>query len=159
MTIDTTLFVAAGKPRRRIVERATVAASPEQVFDALTTAAGIRFFNGIDANVELRIGGRYEWLFDMSQPEGLRGGEGCQILAYLPSSMLAFSWNAPPHLADVRGLRTWVVVMLCPSGASTDVELTHLGFGEGAQWDECFSYFGAAWPRVLEVLTRHFGPT
>lgn len=156
MSIDTDLFVTSGKPRRRVVHRRVVNATPERVFDTLTTSEGLRFFNGIDSNVELAIGGRYEWLFDPSQPEGQQGGEGCQILAYLPSSMLAFSWNAPPHLDEVRGLRTWVVVQLREAEGGTEVELTHLGFGESEQWDECFTYFEAAWGRVLEVLAAAF---
>ncbi|MCA9604088.1 MAG: SRPBCC domain-containing protein [Myxococcales bacterium] len=156
MGIDTDRFVAKGAPRRRIVHRATLAAPPERVFDTLTTAEGIRFWNGIDANVELEIGGRYEWLFDRSVPEGQQGSEGCQILAYVPSSMLAFSWNAPPHLARVRENRTWVVMTFAARGASTDVELTHLGFGEGEEWDACFDYFEAAWRRVLDSLAATF---
>lgn len=156
MAIDTDLFVAKGKPRRRIVHRATLAAPPDRVFDTLTTAEGIRFWNGIEANVELEIGGRYEWLFDRSMPEGQQGGEGCQILAYVPSSMLAFSWNAPPHLAEARRKRTWVVMTLAETEGGTDVELTHLGFGEGEEWDACFDYFDAAWGRVLAMLGAHF---
>lgn len=155
MAIDTDLFVARGTPRRRIVHRALLAAPPERVFDTLTTAEGIRFWNGIDANVELAIGGRYEWLFDPSMPEGQRGGEGCQILAYAPPSVLAFSWNAPPSMPEARTKRTWVVMTFTRVDAGTAVELTHLGFGEGAEWDECFAYFDRAWGRVLDALGAH----
>jgi len=156
VTIDTSRFVAEGEPRRRLAHSALVDAPVEDVWETLTTSEGIRFFNGIDSRVELRIGGRYEWLFDAEAPEGQRGAEGCQILAYLPPTMLAFSWNAPPHLDEVREKRTWVVVQLSRVETRTRVELTHLGFGEGEQWDQCFDYFGAAWDRVLEVLRDSF---
>ena len=157
MSIDTSLFVASGAPRRRIVHRAVLAAQPDAVFERLTTSEGVRFFNGIDSRIELRIGGAYEWLFDASAPQGQKGGEGCQILAYLPGEMLTFSWNAPPHLPEARGKRTWVVILLSRLGDQTELELSHLGFGEGEQWDECFHYFEAAWGRVLEELGKSFG--
>src|SRR5262249_29821112 len=41
------------------------------------------------------------------------------------------------------------------------VTLSHLGWGEGGQWDEAFKYFDNAWGRVLANLEKRFaeGPT
>ncbi len=60
----------------------------------------------MDSNIELKIGGTH----DASAAVGSQDGEGCQILAYLPPRMRAFSWNAPPHLPEPRK-RTWVVLL------------------------------------------------
>jgi hypothetical protein len=35
---------------------------------------------------------------------------------------------------------------------STRIRLTHLGFGEGPQWDETLAYFDKAWEFVLTRL-------
>jgi hypothetical protein len=72
--------------------------------------------------------------------------------------MLTFSWNAPPHLAEARAQRTVILLRLRPDShdAGTRVELTHLGWGDGGQWDEAFDYFDAAWGRVLERLAAYF---
>jgi uncharacterized protein YndB with AHSA1/START domain len=42
------------------------------------------------------------------------------------------------------------------AGAATRVELTHLGWGSGGQWDEAREYFDAAWGRVLGRLEDFF---
>ncbi len=53
-------------------------------------------------------------------------------------------------------IRDRVVVELTPSpGApetSTDVTLTHLGFGPEPHWTETRQYFQKAWPYVLGQL-------
>jgi hypothetical protein len=36
----------------------------------------------------------------------------------------------------------------------TRVRLTHLGFGEGEEWDETYAYFEDAWSRVLGLMAR-----
>ena len=38
----------------------------------------------------------------------------------------------------------------------TLVRLTHLGFGEGDEWDAVFAYFERAWGTVLRRLARRF---
>ena len=66
---------------------------------------------------------------------------------------MSFSWNAPPDQAESREKNTWVVVELEPlDGGSTQVRLTHLGFGDAAHWDETYDYFGKAWSFVLQQM-------
>jgi uncharacterized protein YndB with AHSA1/START domain len=125
----------------------------EAVWAAWTTPDGIKSFFSRYCNVDLHPDGRYEILFSLDAPEGQRGSEACRILALQPPGMLSFTWNAPPHLAEVRGQYTHVVVRLQPIGPErTKVTLTHDGWGEGAQWDEAFHYFEHAWGDV--VLAR-----
>jgi hypothetical protein len=48
-----------------------------------------------------------------------------------------------------------VVVELDQAGeGSTRVRLTHLGFGEGPQWDGTLAYFESAWGYVLDLMAR-----
>ncbi|MEM8835057.1 MAG: SRPBCC domain-containing protein [Planctomycetota bacterium] len=103
----------------------------------------------LDANIELAIGGAYEWLWD-----GETGSNGCQVLSFVPNRMISFSWNAPPG-HESRDLRTWVVVEFEESEGGTRVRLTHLGFGDEAHWQETKAYFQKAWPHVLDQFAKN----
>lgn len=142
---------------RTIKKEITIAAPAHDVWQAWTTEAGALTFFAPKANVELKLGGRYEMLFDLDAPPGSQGGEGLKILSYLPEEMLSFEWNAPPHLPNVRGERTWVVIQLAAQSDSTTLlKLTHLGWGQGQEWDQAFAYFMQAWQIVLGRLAHRF---
>ena len=130
----------------------------DAVWDAWTTAGGVRSFFAPDCKVELRVDGPYEMFFDLEAPPGKRGGEGMRILAFQPGRMLSFTWNAPPDLPNVRGHKTHVVVRMQPiDSGRTRVILTHDGWGEGEEWDKAFAYFTRAWTEiVLPRLVRRF---
>lgn len=154
--IDTSLFIASGADLRLFVKTAEIDAPASAVFGAWATPEGwLRVYDRPEcaANIDLRIGGRYEWLFD-----GEVGSNGCQVLSYIPDRMITFSWNAPPTQPETRARRTWVVVELeSLAGDRTRVTLTHLGFGEGPAWDETRDYFFAAWDAVLARMGEKLG--
>lgn len=134
----------------------TVAASIDDVWEAWTTEAGLTAFLAHTVSAELRVGGPFEALFDTEQPPGLQGSEGCRVLSYLPKTMLSFDWNAPPAYPDVREERTWVVVQFEEAADGVRVTLSHLGWGDGRDWDAVFGYFEQAWSLVLARLQRRF---
>jgi len=143
--------------QKKIQKEVTVAAPVTEVWRAWTTQEGVLTFFARRANVELKIGGRYEMLFNPDEPPGLQGGEGLKILSYLPQEMLSFTWNAPPQYPTVRDQHTWVVVQFEPMDADTTrVKLTHLGWQTGDEWDQVFGYFMRAWEVVLGRLQYHF---
>jgi uncharacterized protein YndB with AHSA1/START domain len=147
--IDTNLF-AADSPTRSFVREVTIAAPVAEVYAAWSD--GERFVQAYDpdrpelkANIDLAIGGRFEWLWD-----GKMGSNDCQVLSFIPDRMISFSWNAPPDQVDSRAKRTWVVVEFeATDSGGTHVRLSHLGFGSAAHWDETYEYFQAAWPVVF----------
>ncbi|MEZ0327218.1 MAG: SRPBCC domain-containing protein [Fimbriimonas sp.] len=148
---------AEPKVERAITLSTTVNATPAQAWRAWTTKEGLREFLGADAAIELRLGGRYEFLFDPSQPVGLQGGEGNQVLAYIPEKMLSFTWNAPPKFPDMRTQRTFVVVTFTPEGkGKTRIDLRQGGWKDGKSWDAVYDYFTNAWPMVLGACKSHF---
>jgi uncharacterized protein YndB with AHSA1/START domain len=153
--IDTSLFVADGSDLRAFSLSAIVAAKPAQVFASFTQPTELVKFFGSKHNVELKVGGSYEILFE--HEDGAIGSNGCQVLSYVPDRMLSFSWNAPPQYPDERDLRTWVTILVAHHGdGGCEIELHHSGFGQGGNWDEVHDYFHAAWGRVLEWLAaRH----
>jgi uncharacterized protein YndB with AHSA1/START domain len=154
--INTEMFAASGPDVRSFVKETTIDAPVAAVYAAWTDSAA--FLKAYDpsrpemaANIELAIGGPYEWLWD-----GRIGSNGCQILSYIPNRMVSFSWNAPPDQPESRARHTWVVVELAAVGeGSTHVTMTHLGFGTEPHWDETFEYFGKAWPHVLAQLKQN----
>jgi len=156
--IDTTLFDASGRVTDAIDKTIEVAATPGALFDAWTTSEGLRSWLGIGSRIELRIGGAYEWVFLEDAAPGGQGSEGCQVLAYVPDEMLAFSWNAPPEIPFARARRAWCVLTLRPTAAGTQVRLQHLGFGTEGDWPMVRPYFDRAWGRVLDRLAEHFKP-
>lgn len=149
--IDPALFDASGAELRTLEKTATINASAQRVFDAWATGEGWAtiFPQPATANIDLAIGGRYEWLFD-----GQTGSNGCQILSYIPGRMISFTWNAPPTIPETRDRRTWVVVEIEPvDDASCTLRLTHLGFGEGEAWDKTLAYFDQAWSGVMRYMS------
>jgi uncharacterized protein YndB with AHSA1/START domain len=145
---------------RLLLKTATVAAPPAEVWNAWTTKEGLEGFLCPQATVELRPGGPYEILFLLDAPEGQRGCEGCQIVAFEPEEWLSFTWNSPPSLPEVRELKTNVVVELSEveAGAATKVRLLAIGWGSGESWVASHQYFDKAWSAVLNSLATHFDP-
>ncbi|MEM1329951.1 MAG: SRPBCC domain-containing protein [Planctomycetota bacterium] len=153
--IESRLFPGGGPDPRGIQFERVIHAPKDRVFAAWSDGPSFKAAFGPEreelvANIDLMIGGRYEWLFD-----GETGSNGCQVLSYLPGRMISFSWNAPPQFDEARAMRTWVVVECEPVDAeSTRVRLTQLGFGEGKQWDDTREYFSTAWPTVLRIMSE-----
>jgi len=133
-----------------------VPAPIDEVWAAWTTQAGAEGFFAPRCRIDPRPGGAYEMLFDLEAPAGQQGGEGMIILAMQPPAMLSFTWNAPPHLPQVRSQMTHVTVRLEPLGPrETRVRLEHDGWGEGGEWDAARAYFDRAWGEVVLPRLRH----
>jgi len=144
-------------PDRVLEKQAVVRAAVSQVWEAWTTEDGIRSFFAPACNVDLRVDGPFEILFDPGAEPGKRGAEGCRILAFQPGKMLAFTWSAPPHLAEARKQWTHVVLRFKEvDPGSTRVTIRHDGWGEGGEWDQAFDYFDTAWDTVLRWLQYRF---
>jgi uncharacterized protein YndB with AHSA1/START domain/uncharacterized protein YciI len=150
---------SAGGVRKDTIEKRVALDAPRrQVWEAWTTAAGLKSFFAPHVNVELRVGGPFEIFFAPPEsPAGLRGAEGCRVLAFSPEEMLAFSWNAPPGFPEIRPQRTQVVLFFEDGeGGGTRLRLVNHGYGEGEQWDAVFEYFDLAWTHVLDNLEKSF---
>lgn len=149
--------LAAPEVSKAAIEvEAQVQRGREEVYRLWTTQEGLKSFLGVESTVDLRIGGPFELYFAPDAPAGQRGAEGCRILSYVPGRMISFTWNAPPKFPAEREQRTWVVVEFIEMDEKrTRVRLSHMGFGEGGNWEDVRKYFAAAWPNVLGALARH----
>ena len=137
-------------PDRIITGEVIVDAPVSDVWKAWTTEEGIKSFFAPACRIELGVDGSYEMIFLPDGEPGQRGGEGVRFLAIQPEKMLSFTWNAPPHLAEVR--KQWTHVVLRFSGVDggrTRVTLRHDGWGEGDEWDQAFAYFERAWLKIV----------
>jgi uncharacterized protein YndB with AHSA1/START domain len=143
---------------RVIRSEVAVEAGLDEAWDAWTTEEGIRSFFAPACNIDIRVGGPYEIFFDPDAEPGKRGADGVTIMAIEPKRMLAFTWNAPLHLPNVRKQWTHVVIRLRPiDDGHTLVAIYHDGWGEGEEWDQAFEYFVRAWnDLVLPRLVRRF---
>ena len=137
-------------PDRVIREEVIVEASVDAAWEAWTSEEGIKTFFAPACNVDLRIDGLYEILFTPDAEPGQRGAEGMRIMAFQPKKMLAFTWNAPHDLPNVRDQLTHIVIRLSelPEGRIR-VTIAHDGWGEGEEWDRAFAYFVRAWKDVV----------
>jgi uncharacterized protein YndB with AHSA1/START domain len=153
------LLPAVGAPaeERALRKEALVAAPVPEVWKAWTTSEGIQGFFAPEAIVEPRPGGRFSIHFNPYAKDGLKGADDMRVLAVQPERLLSFTWNAPPHLPEARGQRTVVIVRLEPAAENkTQVRLTHVGWGDGGQWDQTYNYFDKAWGNVLAALQKRF---
>jgi hypothetical protein len=87
----------------------------------------------------------------------MKGADDMRFMALQPKKMISFDWNAPPHLAEARQQRTFVVVRFYPvDDKTTRVTLHHAGWGDGGEWDKTYAYFDRAWGNVLGNLKKRF---
>jgi uncharacterized protein YndB with AHSA1/START domain len=141
----------------KIVKKVTCPISQKQMWDKWTTHEGLLTFFGLDNKIELRVGGSFEIYFLMSNPQGLRGSEGCKVISIIPYDLFSFNWNAPPEYKTIRehSHQTIVLLEFMELGImQTSVKLTHFNWLDGDDWLEVYQYFDKAWERVLENLKR-----
>lgn len=154
-----TYNVGSGNANMSILKKEISVRAPlDDVWHAWTTADGLQFISG-KSNVELRIGGPYEWFLDLDPDDhGKRGGQGSHVLAFLPQKMIAFSWTFPPSIPELRYAdeRTHVVVLFDEgSDGQVHVSLYAHGWREGEPWQRGWEYFDRAWGAVLNALKQH----
>ena len=142
-------------PTNRFIHKEKIVnQSIDQVWNTWTTQEGLEKLFGIQVTFDLKVGGPIEILFDDSAEEGKKGSEGCVVLAYEPKNLLSFTWNAPPHLTQVRGHHTFVEIRFEERGeAQTFIELNHFGWGKSDEWTAAYNYFEVAWGKVLELMS------
>jgi len=146
-----------GDGRRELRKEITIAAPVERVWAVWTDPEAMTFVS-VESNIELRVGGPYEWFLDLPPDEdGRRGGEGCRVLAFLPYRVLAFDWSFPPSIPSLRRsqAKTQVVVRFEEAGAGTRLRFSQIGWQEGEEWDAGYAYFDDAWDYVLQAMAQH----
>jgi len=164
LTIAGAVFAAAAlggsaaiAAERAIERQIDVPASLDEAWDAWTTREGVTSFFAPDAKIEPRAGGAFQIYMDPLAEPGMKGADEMRYMAVQPKKMISFDWNAPPHLAEARKQRTFVVVRFEALGDKlTRVSLHHTGWGDGGEWDKTYAYFDRAWTAVLGNMKKRF---
>ena len=133
---------------RQVVKETAIAATPGEVWQALTDARELTRWFPVEARVEPGLGGSI-WL---SWGEGA-GGEA-PITAWEPGRR--FEWT------ETRGpIKLAVDFHLEARGGSTVVRLVQSGFGDGPEWDDEFHMVTGGWAYFMThlkwYLERHRG--
>jgi uncharacterized protein YndB with AHSA1/START domain len=153
---------AEAQAARQVIKEVTVDAAPAVIWRHWTTLEGLRTIfvsptPPLEGRVELRPNGPYELYFLTENADGDQGTEESRIIAYQEERMLSFTWRNTPYW-EIRPFFTHVIVTLEPVGENrTRVRLVQSGFGDGGEWDTAYSYFDAAWSRVLNRLVDRYG--
>lgn len=143
---------------RRIFITTEIPAPCHEVWDAWTTPEGCQSFFAPSCKLKLKIGGAYEMYFIPDNKSGLRGSEGCTVLAFQPERMLSLTWNAPADMPTIRSQFTHVTLYFeAIEDSATKLTLIQNGWGIGEEWDKALQYFQYAWGGVVfPRLVRRF---
>jgi len=135
----------------------------KKAFEMFTVNENLTSWLSEIADVEPRVGGRYELFWDPDNRED-NSTIGCKVTAVEESKFISFEWKGPPQFRDTMNTGiplTHVVVFFMPcenSGVSpcTEVRLIHSGWGDTADWQKARSYFDTAWSIAFENLKSKF---
>jgi uncharacterized protein YndB with AHSA1/START domain len=106
------------------------------------------------ADVEPRVGGRYELFWDLERPE-VNSTLGCKVLEYKPERALKVTWAGNEEQLEFMGPgSTTVSVSAEPTAAGCRLRLEHCGFGDGDRWLKAERWFDTAWKNALVRLAE-----
>jgi len=140
-----------------------LACSPHSAFEHFTrNDLLVKFFTN-EAEVEARLGGKYELAWDPeNKPQD--STVGCRITALEADQLLAFDWRGPTkfdaimnHVLPLTHVVISFHLLTNHPAPACDVNLVHSGWRPGPEWGEPRAYFERAWGQVLEALVDLIG--
>ncbi len=129
--------------------RLEIAASPEEVWKAMTDAAELANWFPFEAQVEAGEGGSitYSWGEELNSL--------CRIAAWDPPGHLRTSWLETSDPDDPRNTQLAVDWFVEGDRGRTRLRLVHSGFGSGSEWDDEFHGTERGWRFELQSL-KHY---
>ncbi len=109
------------------------------------------------AEVEPKIGGKYELFFDPPNRE-INSTIGCKITSIEKDKFVSFEWKGPERFQSFMNFcdpLTHVVVVFSSSSADpneTTLFLFHSGWRDDLDWQTARNYFEIAWSGALTNL-------
>ena len=136
-----------------------LAMDAHQAFEMLTGNAKLQTWLTEVAEVELRVGGRYELFW---QPDDRENNStiGCRVTALERDQFLSFEWRSPKqfkHFANQADPLTHVVVFFIPTQSGTQLHLIHSGWRSSPEWIEAMQWQERAWRVALDALDKITG--
>jgi len=133
-----------------------LAVPPARAVDYFTDGRLIESWLTAVADVEPRVGGKYELFWQPDDPEN-DSTIGCRITALVPGQLIAFQWRGPRQfkpLTNAADPLTHVVVAFVPEGRGTRVHLIHSGWRSAPEWEAARVWQERAWLGALARLRR-----
>lgn len=134
--------------------------APAEAFRHFTDSKLLAEWLADRADVEPKVGGKYEIFWNSPPAPPNRGTSGCKITLLVPDKLLGFDWIGPTMFDDAMNIAdpaTHVLVTFIPIGDhATEVHLVHSGWGHSAAWDKPRLWFERAWSGALEALAGKF---
>jgi len=132
---------------------------PGKAFEMFTINRHLEKWLTQAAEVEPRIGGKYELFWNPEDKEN-DSTIGCKILALHPNNLLSFEWKGPKqfkHFMNEMRPLTNVVVFFTSSAKATEVYLLHTGWRNTPEWEEARQWFDKAWAMAFSELQKYIG--
>jgi uncharacterized protein YndB with AHSA1/START domain len=143
--------------------QAVLRCSPAEAFRHFTDSKLLATWLADSAEVEPKVGGKYEIFWESPPAPPNRGTSGCKISVLVPDKLLGFDWIGPTMFDDAMNVAdpaTHVVVSFIPStDGGTEVHLVHSRWGHSAAWDQPRLWFDRAWHGALSALAAKFEPS
>ncbi len=138
-----------------------VSASPEAVWQTLSTADGWKSIAVAFAELELKVGGIIETSYNPNSKRGDPDNIKNEIVAYIPGRMLAIRCVQTPRNFKYQQefFATCTVFEISPSGShSSRLGLTAVGYRPGEAYDDLFKKFRWGDAHTLDKLRALFDP-
>lgn len=109
------------------------------------------------AEIELKIGGKYELFWDPDNRE-INSTIGCKITGFERDNYISFEWKGPVEFQSFMNSAdplTHVIVCFSPSSndpEKTTIRLFHTGWRKDREWQKARNYFAKAWSKALQDL-------
>jgi uncharacterized protein YndB with AHSA1/START domain len=140
-----------------IIQETTLNCLANKAFEMFTSKQGLESWLTLKADIEPRVGGKYELFWEPDDPEN-NSTIGCKILAIDKPNFLNFEWRGPKQykhfMNNVRPL-TNVTVIFKEQGDRTRVTLIHTGWRDPNDWEQARQYFINAWNGAFKQLEKY----
>jgi uncharacterized protein YndB with AHSA1/START domain len=141
---------------RVVTASAFLPVPPDDAFQYFTSTALLESWLTAVADVETRVGGRYELFWEPADREN-NSTIGCRVTALAPAQLIAFQWRGPKpfkSFANAADPLTHVVVSFVPEAAGTRIHLVHSGWRSSPEWEEARLWQERAWTGAFRQLEQ-----
>jgi hypothetical protein len=158
-TIETS-FVAPNGERVQRLEIVIPNVTPRQVWDAVSTSAGLRTFVAPVTEVEMKTGGHYYTNYNPAATIGDAGTIYNTVLAYVPLEMVAIHVKLGTHIfpVSVAEADCLSAIMQIKDLGNGSVRVSEImtGWKSGEDWDKVYKFFQTGNAYVLGQLYKRF---
>lgn len=139
---------------RLLQQSIVIDAAPAVIWKALTDEASYRQWQVPTSYIDFRLGGSVGVAFHPAWKPGGPVDLKQEIVSYVPERLLVFrNVQAPPLPGAAAYPKVSIVIELRPAGEGrTEVVLSQVGYGTGADFDALYGFFKSHNPEFLTNL-------